>query len=205
MMDEFSDSEWEFLTELSPMHLKPGILKKIETKLQQVHQTLIVAKKAYAGGFPSWRDEEGIKGKVYRGENYLGMPWIALDYPRNYGQNTSLAFRILVLWGDGIYTSLLSEGDAPVMMSRIKDTLDPGLDTYFVHSNNRWIQHISEDECTRLMNHSQAIAHRNTYAFTRLFQRIGFEHWSSLEKLCLESFQHQCGQMLEIMQKPQVV
>src|ERR1700748_624599 len=37
--------------------------------------------------------------KVSRGENYKGLPWIVLDYPRIFGREDVLAVRTLFWWG----------------------------------------------------------------------------------------------------------
>jgi hypothetical protein len=205
MNDEFSNEEWGFLINSSPMRLKPGILQKIEKSLSEVHEALKDAKVDYSDIFPAWADGNNISGKIYRGENYLGMPWIALDYPRNYGQNTSLAFRVLVLWGDGIYTSMLSEGNAEVTMKNGDFEIRSKNKTYYVDSDNRWIQHISETECAELNQTEQAISHRNTHGFTRLFQRIEFDQWPKFKEICLEHFRNQCSLIQIIMQKRQDV
>jgi hypothetical protein len=133
------------------------------------------------------------------------MPWIALDYPRNYGQNSSLSFRILVLWGDGIFTSLLSEREAAVSSEKTISVKEANAKTFFVHSANRWIQHISLDDCTEINSINEAIAHRETNGFTRLFQRIEFEQWSLLQEICLENFRNQCSIIQKVMKKHQDV
>src|SRR5260221_13188705 len=37
--------------------------------------------------------------KISRGENYLGLPWVMLDYPRQFGKEDTFAIRVMFWWG----------------------------------------------------------------------------------------------------------
>lgn len=40
------------------------------------------------------------RGKISRGENYKGYPWVVLDHPALFGKVDFMAFRTLFWWGD---------------------------------------------------------------------------------------------------------
>lgn len=48
--------------------------------------------------------------KVSRGENYKGLPYLVLDYPRVFGQTDRFAFRVLFWWGHFVSASLYVSG-----------------------------------------------------------------------------------------------
>lgn len=48
--------------------------------------------------------------KVSRGENYRGLPWVMLDYPRIFGREDVLAIRTMFLWGHGFNITLHLKG-----------------------------------------------------------------------------------------------
>lgn len=48
--------------------------------------------------------------KVSRGENYRGLPWVMLDYPRVFGREDVLAIRTMFLWGHGFNITLHLKG-----------------------------------------------------------------------------------------------
>lgn len=50
------------------------------------------------------------KGKISRGENYNGLPYLILDYPKHFTRDNSLAFRTLAWWGHDFCCSLLMFG-----------------------------------------------------------------------------------------------
>ncbi len=52
------------------------------------------------------------RGKIHRGENYQGLPWLALDFPACYTKEKICAFRVFFWWGKGFSTSLvMNEND----------------------------------------------------------------------------------------------
>jgi hypothetical protein len=48
--------------------------------------------------------------KVSRGENYRGLPWVMLDYPRVFGRVDVLAIRTMFWWGHGFTVTLHLKG-----------------------------------------------------------------------------------------------
>ena len=67
-----------------------------------------------SGGYRGiWGDTGGTPGgdpKVSRGENYRGLPWVMLDYPRVFGRADVLAIRTFFLWGHGFSVTLHLKG-----------------------------------------------------------------------------------------------
>jgi len=49
-------------------------------------------------------------GKISRGENYLGLPWIVLDNPRHFIKGNIFAIRTLFWWGRFFSTTLHLSG-----------------------------------------------------------------------------------------------
>ena len=61
--------------------------------------------------------------KVSRGENYRGLPWVMLDYPRVFGREDVLAIRTMFWWGHGFSVTLHVKGKylsmyLPVILAR---------------------------------------------------------------------------------------
>lgn len=48
--------------------------------------------------------------KISRGENYKGLPWVMLDYPRNFGQQDTFAIRTFFWWGNFFSITLQLSG-----------------------------------------------------------------------------------------------
>ena len=60
-----------------------------------------------AGGL---REFETGSPKISRGENYRGLPWVMLDYPRAFGREDVLAIRTMFWWGHGFNVTLHLKG-----------------------------------------------------------------------------------------------
>lgn len=67
------------------------ILGDIEAQIQQT-----------AGDYVHKIPESAFRkrGKISRGENYLGYPWFILDHPATFQKDQLFAFRTLVWWGN---------------------------------------------------------------------------------------------------------
>src|SRR5215469_11174420 len=48
--------------------------------------------------------------KISRGENYKGLPWVMLDYPRIFGKENMLAIRTMFWWGHAFIVTLHLKG-----------------------------------------------------------------------------------------------
>jgi hypothetical protein len=65
--------------------------------------------------------------KISRGENYKGLPWVMLDYPRVFGKEDVFAIRTMFWWGHAFNVTLHLKGEwkrlfLPVITRR-KDAL----------------------------------------------------------------------------------
>ena len=69
-----------------------------------------------AGGAPGIGATSGIGGiatgdpRVSRGENYRGLPWVMLDYPRVWGREDVFAIRTMFWWGHAFSVTLHLKG-----------------------------------------------------------------------------------------------
>lgn len=58
--------------------------------------------------------------KISRGENYFGLPWLMLDYPRNFDPENMLAIRQFCWWGNFYSSTLLVSGQfIPKLLANI--------------------------------------------------------------------------------------
>lgn len=120
--------------------------------------------------------------KISKGENYQGMPYMVLDYPRGFGKEDSLAFRNLLLWNRGLYSTWFFEGKY----------IDYALKTYpkkdntsmYLHQNtDKWIHELNEvdiyidkpENCLSLLeNTAKALKYLKFSNFTP------FNKWSEI-------------------------
>lgn len=93
---QFSGAEIELLSNAEIILTKNNALTKMRLLLEAVHQS-------QTGLAAQWQltapDLFKTPGKISRGENYLGLPYLVLDYPRNFGVTGIFALRSFFWWG----------------------------------------------------------------------------------------------------------
>lgn len=53
---------------------------------------------------------QGRRGKISKGEQYEGMPWVALDAPAYFDKKSIFAFRHIFIWGHSFSSNLHLSG-----------------------------------------------------------------------------------------------
>lgn len=84
------------------------------------------------------------RGKISRGENYLGLPYLVLDHPAVFGKDGVFAFRTMMWWGhpfsctfhiSGKYLTKLHPGFSGFAGSLINQNV------FACINENQWIHH----------------------------------------------------------------
>ncbi|MBZ4189867.1 hypothetical protein [Niabella beijingensis] len=88
---------------------KNGVLQKIRGALDALYGWQLEFLKEKAAWFPP--SLLANSGKVSKGENYNGLPYVVLDYPRNFRQGHIFAVRSMFWWGRQVSTTLHVSGE----------------------------------------------------------------------------------------------
>src|SRR6185369_6006174 len=99
-IDLLNNSEW-ILT-------KNGIVKKAQRLLERVQENIGSYTDHHPGIFP--KEVLAISPKISKGENYKGLPWLMLDYPRFFDKENFFAIRTMFWWGNFFSTTLHLSG-----------------------------------------------------------------------------------------------
>jgi len=99
-MELLNNSEW-ILT-------KNKIVKKAQRLFEEVQQNIVDYVGAEPGIFP--RQVLDSSAKISKGENYLGLPWLMLDYPRHFKKENIFAIRTMFWWANFFSTTLHLSG-----------------------------------------------------------------------------------------------
>ena len=191
-----SPSEFELVTNVEIILTKNRVLQKIQESLGHLgNQEQEYIEINHFSQLP----ELAIGPKISRGENYLGLPYIILDYPR-YSKGEDLFFiRQMFWWGHffsstlqvkGKYKKALIEG-----MQRNKFTELTNLYFLAIH-NDPWQHHfepdnykqiatINENELEQLFNSQEYIKIAANWPLHRYNQAndLLFESWKYLLKI----------------------
>jgi len=95
-MDHFSKKEQRYLEDTEFLITKHTIIEKVKTLLGHIEQSL--HKEINKHPLPAEVIQRS--GKISKGENYQGLPYLILDYPRKFNEGDIFAFRTMFWWGN---------------------------------------------------------------------------------------------------------
>ena len=133
--------------------------------------------------------------KISKGENYKGLPYLVLDYPRYFNKEDTFAIRMFFWWGNffsgtlhlsGIYKRMYEE-----KIIQSFETLKTEEFSICINED-QWEHHF---EITNYLPLHSLTAYQfeeiiNRKPFIKLSKKISLEHWNSAEKKLLEIFSH---------------
>ena len=128
--------------------------------------------------------------KISKGENYKGLPWVMLDYPRVFGKEDVYAIRTFFLWGHAFSVTLHLKGIyreqfLPAILARRAELAAAGFGIGI--SDDEWAhEHTQETYAPSLgemgaVNGLTGVGAVNGLPgirpWVKLSARVGFEHW----------------------------
>jgi hypothetical protein len=101
-----TDPAW-ILTKNSVMGKVVGMFAELSAEIRAggAHRVAPPRRAPSSGG-----TEPMTEPKISKGENYKGLPWVMLDYPRVFGREDVYAIRIFFLWGHAFSVTLHLKG-----------------------------------------------------------------------------------------------
>ena len=184
-------------TELKTLHnskffeIKSSATKKIDAMLASVRDTLKEEIEKNNFRFP--KEVDTRMGKIFRGENYNGLPYLILDYPKYFSKASVFAFRALFWWGNFFSFTLHLQGKAlekqrEKLISRIPSLKKKNI--YFCVNDNPWQYHYEKDNYLLIDKIPPARLKQllKEKKFIKLSRKIPLKDYKTLNKFCKESF-----------------
>lgn len=186
-----SPEEVALVTRADWILTKNNILQKIKQLLAtiQTEQQHII--ESYSPFFPE--EILNISPKISKGENYKGLPWLVLDYPRYFNKENAFAIRTFFWWGNffsctlhlsGIYKKKYQE-----KIIRSFDSLKTEDFSICIH-DDQWEHHFETTNYLPLQNIT-AFRFEETIRkspFIKLSKKIPLEEWNEAENKLIEIF-----------------
>ncbi|NCU05189.1 MAG: hypothetical protein GXC73_14515 [Chitinophagaceae bacterium] len=127
--------------------------------------------------------------KISKGENYEGLPYVMLDYPRCFGKEDTLAIRTFFWWGNFFSITLQLKGKylqqyAPVIKQNWTLLLQE--DAWINVSDEEWQHHFRENNMIPVADMQQQLADKK---ILKLAFKCKLEDWDSAETKLLRLFQ----------------
>jgi len=131
--------------------------------------------------------------KISRGENYKGLPYVMLDYPRCFGKEDSFAIRSFFWWGNYFSVTLHLKG---IYKKRFIPEIGKNVellkkaDFYIASSEDEW-KHEIESEHYSHINAIESPSAEKILAdkvFLKLSSKLELEHWNDSEEMLLNIY-----------------
>ena len=159
------------------------LLSNVQTSQQQLLQTCTTLEHEVLASSP----------KISKGENYKGLPWLVLDYPRYFNKEDVFAIRTLFWWGNFFSVTLHLSGKYKMRYERkIIDSFESlKIDGFsFCINEDQWQHHFETSNYLPLSDIGPLKFQEKIQkgSFIKLAKKIPLEQWNEVEKKLLEIF-----------------
>lgn len=181
-----SAEEWALVSNPDIILTKNAIIEKVYQMLGEVAEkyTNIVRHlpEQYSGEWIS------ASPKIARGEQYLGLPWVMLDYPRYFSEGNTKAIRTFFWWGHGFSMHLLLQGSyCNLWKSNAKAHIRSADENWWMDTDkDPWQHHFRNGCCNRI--HQMQMEQINELNFIKYSCWFPLSDWEKIPENCAEIF-----------------
>src|ERR1051326_79600 len=182
-MISFTPAELRTIHNSDFFRIKSSATFKIDSLLAETRDKIKSLIEKEKLGFP--KEVDASMGKIFRGENYLGLPYLVLDFPKYFGKDSVLAFRTMFWWGNFFSCTLHI---APVKSFRPNLLLKKGV--YFCVNDNPWQYQYEKDNYILIdkLSEKKILTHIKKNNFIKLSRKIKLKDYKKLPKFAEETF-----------------
>ena len=176
---ELSKNELELVTSSEVILTKNRIIEKVFALFGSLSEEYRHSLRAHADHLPAEIFDKAPK--IYRGEQYLGLPYVMMDYPRFFAKEDVFAIRSLFWWGNhfsltlqvsGKYLEMFSEN----IMGKLNEKKN---ENWFLGVNeSAWEHHFEEDNYLPVKDFTllSGLVHA---PFIKLAKKIPLDEWTN--------------------------
>ena len=139
-------------------------------------------------------EAQAVSPKISRGENYEGLPYVMLDYPRLFSRHDIFAVRVMFWWGNYFSITLHLKGIyrekyAPQLVKNL--ALLAQHDFHICTGKDDWRHELEAGNYIPLQqqNELQAAESISGNDFCKLSSRIPFQQWNRVSRLLAGLYQ----------------
>lgn len=186
-----STEEAALVTRADWILTKNGIIQKT----MQLFGALQLEQKAWLNSLKNGLPAEVINTspKISKGENYQGLPWLMLDYPRLFNKEDSFAIRNFFWWGNFFSATLQLSGiyknafESQLVQSYIPFRTG---DFFVCIHEDPWQHHFDPDNYLPVQKFSaeEWKVLITTKGFTKISKTIPLQEWNNAQKKLMEIF-----------------
>lgn len=189
---QINEQELKAIQDTAFFDTKKVVSEKINNLLTELQDELATLSKSYSDILPKEVFYPG--GKISKGENYLGYPYLILDYPRVFEKENIFAFRSMFWWGNHFSYTLHVGGkyyeEAKEMLIQNIDSLRLP-DLYICVNSDQWEYHFDKENYEPTINFdikSFLLDSTNEKSFIKLSFKTDLTQWHRLKSNGLYAF-----------------
>jgi len=186
-----SAKEAELVANADWILTKNVVLQKVKYMLEELQAEQQNFLRANPGILPA--EVIAIPPKISRGENYKGLPYLVLDYPRYFGKDDHLAIRSMFWWGNFFSSTLHLTGVYKKMYETKIESSFSSLkeNSFFIGAgNDQWEHHFETNNYLSLkeMTDTGFKSFTSNKEFIKLAKKIPLEQWNDSGDTLFASF-----------------
>ena len=131
--------------------------------------------------------------KISKGENYSGLPYVVLDYPRFFNESGFGAIRTMFWWGNFFSITLHVSGVNKRAFEEKLINAYPLIQQekfYFCISENEWLHHFSAENYISVLEMTQDEYRKRMKetSFVKIATKISLDKWEAAEDFLISCF-----------------
>lgn len=177
MVNVFTEYEFEIFRDRKFLLAKASVMAKIKDLLTETRKEIDAMQNNRIMETQAFMKS----GKISRGENYLGLPYMVLDYPAIFTKEDIFAFRTMFWWGNYFSVTLQLSGLSLAMFrSGILTSFQKllGQEMYICVSASPWQYHFGPDNYQILSDEHRQLVSDAT--FLKFSKKLDLEKWENL-------------------------
>lgn len=186
-----SSTEIELIKNADWILTKNAVIEKIVlffSSLQQEQESLL---RLYKDKLPS--KFLTSSPKISKGENYLGLPYVVLDYPRFFDESGFGAIRTMFWWGNFFSITLhLAGGNKKAFEEKLINSYPLLMDNefYCCINVNEWVHQFSTENYIAVsgMAENEYTKQIKEAAFVKTATKISLDQWENAENFLINRF-----------------
>jgi len=182
-----SPAEIELMQNGEIILTKNRVLEKMKSLLESVQQNQI----SYVQDYNLRNEIFKVSPKISRGENYLGLPYLVLDYPRQSSGKNFFFIRTMFWWGNFFSCTLhLANNSKEIFKERIKQSQSLLGDHYISVNDDAWVHHLKESDYKKInqLTKDQYEQSCESFDHIKIAGRHSLEEWENMPAQLFENW-----------------
>ena len=188
-MASLSEKEFKYLKDRDFLLTKQEIHLKVTEVLSDTEVRLKETIRQVDFPFP---DQTFLKaGKISKGEQYRGLPYWVLDYPRKFGKEDVFSFRTMVWWGNEISCCLhLAGADLHAFRDQVLQRYRQDANQFISVATTPWEYHFHSDNYRKAteLSDAEVDGHMQATNFIKLAYQLPLDQIQELPDFATHTF-----------------